>query len=166
MEKSYVSKNSFLAKKFPPTYFKFPRFIILALWIFKFPFTDSKVSNELKISSLIVTFNTALDFYLNMVVEFKDNKIRVQIFDDGNVYKPGSYSGSTYISGISARTYRVKSYFSDGMIIYKPKPGMLNINEKNAPGSLYYKASIVGTFNEIETFINAKVDVKKEDSGW
>ena len=52
------------------------------------------------------------------------------------------------------------------MIIYKPKPGMLNINEKNALGSLYYKASIDGTFNEIETFINAKVDVKKEDSGW
>lgn len=126
----------------------------------------SKTESQITLNYITSTFNTALDFYLIMVVEFKDNKIRVQIFDDGNVYKPGSYSGSTYISGISARTYRVKSYFSDGMIIYKPKPGMLNINEKNATGSLYYKASIDGTFNEIETFINAKVDVKKEDSGW
>ena len=126
----------------------------------------SKTESQITLNYITSTFNTALDFYLIMVVEFKDNKIRVQIFDDGNVYKPGSYSGSTYISGISARTYRVKSYFSDGMIIYKPKPGMLNINEKNALGSLYYKASIDRTFNEIETFINAKVDVKKEDSGW
>ena len=126
----------------------------------------SKTESQITLNYITSTFNTALDFYLIMVVEFKDNKIRVQIFDDGNAYKPSSYSVSTYISWISARTYRVKSYFSDGMIIYKPKPGMLNINEKNATGSLYYKASIDGTFNEIETFIKAKVDVKKEDTGW
>jgi len=31
----------------------------------------------------------------------------------------------------------------------------------------YYARNISDrTFNEIETFINAKVDVKKEDSGW
>ena len=47
-----------------------------------------------------------------VVVEFKDNKIRVQIFDDGNVYKSGYYSGSVYISGVSARAYHLKSYFS------------------------------------------------------
>ena len=101
-----------------------------------------------------------------MVVEFKDNKIRVQIFDDGNVYKPGHYSGSTYIASISSRIYHIRSYFSDGMIIYKTKPGMLNINEKNAPGSLYYKASIDGTFDEIETFIKTKIQLKKADDGW
>ena len=101
-----------------------------------------------------------------MVVEFKENKIRVQIFDDGNVYKPGSYSGSTYIAGISARSYHIYSYFTDGMIIYKPKPGALNFHEKNASGSLIYKASIDNTFYEIETFIKSKVDVKKTDDGW
>ena len=126
----------------------------------------SKTESQITLNYITSTFNTALDFYLIMVVEFKDNKIRVQIFDDGNVYKPGSYAGSRYIAGISARIYHIRSYFSDGMIIYKPKPGMLNINEKNATGSLYYKASIDGTFNEIETFIKAKVDVKKEDTGW
>ena len=126
----------------------------------------SKTESQITLNYITSTFNTALDFYLIMVVEFKDNKIRVQIFDDGNVYKPGSYAGSRYIAGISARIYHIRSYFSDGIIIYKPKPGMLNINEKNATGSLYYKASIDGTFNEIETFIKAKVDVKKEDTGW
>jgi hypothetical protein len=52
------------------------------------------------------------------------------------------------------------------MIIYKTKPGMLNINEKNATGSLNYKVSIDATFNEIETFIKAKTDVKKEATDW
>jgi hypothetical protein len=52
------------------------------------------------------------------------------------------------------------------MIIYKTKPGMFNINEKNGSGSLYYKSSIDDTFNEIETFINAKIAIKKDDDGW
>ena len=126
----------------------------------------SKTESQITLNYITSTFNTALDFYLNMVVEFKDNKVRIQIFDDGNVYKPGSYSGTTYISGISARTYHLKSYFTDGMIIYKTKPGMLNINEKNATGSLNYKVSIDASFVEIETFIKSKADVKKVDTDW
>jgi hypothetical protein len=126
----------------------------------------SKTETQITLNYITSTFNTALDFYLIMVVEFKDNKIRVQIFDDGNVYKPGSYSGSTYIPGIAARIYHLKSYFSDGMIIYKPKPGMLNVNEKHASGSLYYKRTLDDTFNEIETFIKSKIEVKKDDDGW
>jgi hypothetical protein len=104
-----------------------------------------------------------------MVVEFKDNKIRVQIYDDANVYKPGSYSGSTYIAGVAGRAYHISSYFNNGMIIYKPKPGMLNINEKNATGSLAYKASVDATIEEINTYIKTKSAApatKKEDDGW
>lgn len=126
----------------------------------------SKTESQITLNYITSTFNTALDFYINLVVEFKDNKIRVQIFDDGNVYKPGSYSGSVYTAGISSRTYHLKSYFIDGTIIYKPKPGMLNFNEKNAQGSLKYKAAIDATFNEIETFIKGRIEVKKADDGW
>jgi hypothetical protein len=126
----------------------------------------SKTDSQITLNYITSSFNPILDFYLIMVVEFKENKMRVQIFDDGNVYKPGSYSGSTYIAGISARSYHIYSYFTDGMIIYKPKPGALNYHEKNATGSLNYKATIDNTFNEIETFIKSKVDVKKTDDGW
>lgn len=126
----------------------------------------SKTESQITLNYITSSFNTSLDFYLIMVVEFKDNKIRVQIFDDGNVYKSGYYSGSVYISGISARSYHLKSYFIDGMIVYKPKPGMMNINEKNASGSLNYKASVEATFNEIETFIKSKIQLKKADDGW
>jgi hypothetical protein len=77
-----------------------------------------------------------------MVVEFKDNKMRVQIFDDGNVYKPGTFAGTTYIAGISAGTYHIAAYFKEGMIDNKLKPGMMNYAEKQATGALAYKASM------------------------
>jgi hypothetical protein len=129
----------------------------------------SKTESQITLNYITSSFSTSLDFYLNMVVEFKDNKIRVQIYDDANVYKPGSYSGSTYISGVAGRAYHISSYFNNGMIIYKPKPGMLNINEKNATGSLAYKASVDATIEEINTYIKTKSAApatKKEDDGW
>jgi hypothetical protein len=129
----------------------------------------SKTESQITLNYITSSFSTSLDFYLNMVVEFKDNKIRVQIYDDANVYKPGSYSGSTYISGVAGRAYHINSYFNNGMIIYKPKPGMLNINEKNATGSLAYKASVDATIEEINTYIKTKSIApasKKDDGGW
>ena len=129
----------------------------------------SKTESQITLNYITSSFSTTLDFYLNMVVEFKDNKIRVQIYDDANVYKPGSYSGSTYIAGVAGRAYHISSYFNNGMIIYKPKPGMLNINEKNATGSLAYKASVDATIEEINTYIKTKSAApatKKEDDGW
>jgi hypothetical protein len=129
----------------------------------------SKTESQITLNYITSSFSNALDFHLNMIVEFKDNKIRIQIYDDGNVYKPGSYAGSTYIAGIADRTYHVKSYFVDGMIIYKTKPGMLNTNEKNASGSIAFKASIESTIEEIYTFIKTKsVDSKekKQTDDW
>lgn len=129
----------------------------------------SKTESQITLNYITSTFSTSLDFYLNMVVEFKDNKIRVQIYDDANVYKPGSYSGTTYIAGVAERAYHISSYFNNGMIIYKPKPGMLNINEKNATGSLAYKASVDATIEEINTYIKTKSvapATKKDDDGW
>lgn len=129
----------------------------------------SKTDNQITLNYITSSFITVLDFYLNMVVEFKDDKIRVQIFDDGNVYKAGYYSGSTYIPGTSARLYHVKSYFTDGMLIYKTKPGVLNVNERNATGSLNYKTSINSTIEEIYQFVlneNQTNKVKKDDDDW
>ncbi len=129
----------------------------------------SKTESQITLNYITSSFSTSLDFYLNMVVEFKDNKIRVQIFDDANVYKPGSYSGNTYIAGVAGRAYHISAYFNNGMIIYKPKPGMLNISEKNASGSLTYKASVDATIEEINTYIKTKSvapATKKDDSGW
>lgn len=129
----------------------------------------SKTDSQITLTYITSSFSQSLDFYVNMVVEFKDNKIRVQFYDDGNVYKPGSYSGSTYIKAIEGRLYHIKSSFTDGMIIYKTKPGMFNMTEKNATGSLAYKASINSSIEEIYNFIltnNVTPASKKADDGW
>lgn len=129
----------------------------------------SKTDSQITLTYITSSFSSSLDFYINMVIEFKDNKIRVQFYDDGNVYKPGSYSGSTYIKAIEGRLYHIKSSFTDGMIIYKTKPGMFNMSEKNATGSLVYKASINSSIEEIYNFIltnNVTPASKKADDGW
>lgn len=43
-------------------------------------------------------------WYIRLVIQFKDNKIRFLFFDDGNVYIPGSYVGRTYIPATQARS--------------------------------------------------------------
>lgn len=129
----------------------------------------SKTESQITLNYITSSFNPDLDFYINMVVEFKDNKIRVQIFDDANVFKPGSYAGTTYIAGIASRTYHVASYFKEGMIDYKLKPSMMNYAEKQAKGALSYKASIESGLDELYQFIksnSATNSAKKTDDGW
>lgn len=129
----------------------------------------SKTESQITLNYLTSSFNSEIDFYVIMIVEFKDNKMRVQIFDDGNAYKSGSYVGTSYIAGISARTYHIASYFKEGMIDYKVKPSMMNYAEKQATGALNYKTSIESGLDELYQFINlnaASNAVKKTDDGW
>ncbi|MEN9987136.1 MAG: hypothetical protein RLZZ585_175 [Bacteroidota bacterium] len=129
----------------------------------------SKTESQITLNYITSSFNPDLDFYIIMVVEFKENKMRVQIFDDANVYKPGSYAGTTYIAGISARTIHIASYFKEGMIDYKLKPGMMNYAEKQATGALAYKASVESGLDELYSFIKlntAANGAKKTDDGW
>ena len=129
----------------------------------------SKTDSQITLNYITSSFNSTLDFHVILIAEFKNNKIRVQIFDDGNVYKPGYYSGNTYISGIQGRLLHINHYFTDGMIIYKPKPGIFNVNEKNATGSLSYKTSMNNTIEEIYSFIklnNSNQKIEKNNEGW
>jgi len=129
----------------------------------------SKTESQITLNYITSCSSIGLDFYINMVVEFKDNKMRVQIFDDANVYKPGSYVGTSYIAGIASRTYHIASYFKEGMIDYKLKPGMMNYAEKQATGALSYKASIESGLDELYQFIksnSATTSTEKTDDGW
>ena len=129
----------------------------------------SKTDSQITLNYITSSFNSTLDFHVILIVEFKNNKIRVQIFDDGNVYKPGYYSGNTYISGMSDRLLHINHYFTDGMIIYKPKPGIFNMNEKNATGSLSFKTSMNNTIEEIYNFIklnSSNQKNEKNNEGW
>lgn len=50
-------------------------------------------------------------WYIRMVVQIKDNKIKVSLFDDGNGFWAGSYSGGVSVPATQARTYRFSDYF-------------------------------------------------------
>ena len=129
----------------------------------------SKTESQITLNYITSCYSIGMEFYLIMMVEFKDNKIRVQIFDDANVYKAGYYSGSTYISGTPSRIYHISSYFKDGMIDYKIKPGLMNALEKQATAALSYKASIESGLDELYLFIksnSATNAAKKTDDGW
>jgi hypothetical protein len=129
----------------------------------------SKTESQITLNYITTCSSLALDFNIIMVIEFKENKMRVQIFDDANAYKPGSYVGTTYVAGIAGRLYHVSSYFKEGMIDFKIKPGMMNYPEKQATGALSYKASIESGLDELYQFIksnSATNAAKKTDDGW
>jgi hypothetical protein len=122
----------------------------------------SKTSEQITIRYVTTSF--VLDMYVILIAEFKDNKIRLRFYDDGNCFKPGYYSGITYIRSIPADSYKIKSYFGDEkVIIYRPKKGPFNINEKNASGSLAYKEYMESTIDEINNFIKNTPKAEKKE---
>ncbi len=112
----------------------------------------SKTETQITLSYITSSFQV-IDMYIILIAEFKDNKLRLKFFDDGNVFKPGSYQGGTTIPAIQGRTYKIKSYFENEMIIYKPNPGFFNIKEKQASGAIAYRESIEKKLLEIENYI-------------
>lgn len=55
--------------------------------------------------------NTYKSWYIRMVVQIKDNKIKISLYDDGNAFWVGSYSGGVSVPSTPARKYRFSDYF-------------------------------------------------------
>lgn len=55
--------------------------------------------------------NTHRSWYIRMVVQIKDNKIKISLYDDGNSFWAGSYSGGVSVPSTPARKYRFSDYF-------------------------------------------------------
>jgi len=128
----------------------------------------SKTENQIILKYITSTFGI-IDMYVQMVVEFKPNRMRVKLVDEGNVFRAGSYSSGVTTPAIQSYTYKVKDYFQDGIIIYKIAPGGWNIKEKQASGAKNYKASCDATLLELESFIRTskeKKEVPAEKSDW
>jgi hypothetical protein len=118
----------------------------------------SKTDNQI---TLLYVSNS---MYVIMNVEFKDYKIRLSFYDDGNVYIPSSYSGNIYIPGVAARSRHMINYFdSDGVLEYKPGNGMLNIKGRTASMLISYKTDIEKSIIDIENTIKQKSIIKKSD---
>lgn len=72
---------------------------------------------------------TTMDWYVRLVIQVKDGRIRVQQFDDGNVYRPGSYSGGVSIPATAARVYHLEDYFADGIARKMHNDGFIKFRE-------------------------------------
>jgi len=101
----------------------------------------SETVNQVVIDYITNSFGV-LDMYVRITASFKDNKVRLQVTDMGNVYK---YIASPGVS-IPARLYNVKSYFfKNNQITYKVKPNVFNSKEKQGNGALNYRRDIMST---------------------
>jgi len=55
--------------------------------------------------------HNAISWYIRLVMQIKDNRIRLQFFDDGNVYVPGSYYNNVRVAPVQERTAKLSNYF-------------------------------------------------------
>ena len=87
-----------------------------------------------------------LSWYVRVVTEFKDGKMRVKFIDDGNSF----WVGDRYAPSTPARTIFLNQYFKEGEPIKRFKEGMIN-----------HKNIIVTVANSI------KIDEqKKKEDNW
>jgi hypothetical protein len=52
------------------------------------------------------------NWYIRMVIQTKDNKIKISLYDDGNCYWPGSYSGGVSVPATQVREHTFLDYFN------------------------------------------------------
>ena len=74
----------------------------------------TKTPNYLKTLGMKIPMDYS--WYIRLVAQFKDGKVCVQFYDDGNAFKPGEYSKYGNVPATPARSMFIKS------IIYTPKP--------------------------------------------
>ncbi len=62
---------------------------------------------------LLTRSTNNLKQYVRLIAEFKDGKVRLSFYDDGNVYVPSSYAGNILISGTPARSYYMSDIYNN-----------------------------------------------------
>lgn len=89
---------------------------------------------------------TVCEWYVRLIAEFKDGKVRVSFIDDGNTFWPGNQ----YAPATRARMYNLNLYFKDGEPAKKAHAGLVN-----------FKDVIVNVANSIKL-----VEQKKNTDNW
>lgn len=109
-----------------------------------------------QITLLYIVEASGCKMYVILKAEFKENKVRVSIFDDGNVAVPSSNVSGVYNPGISGRSFKIASYFDENILIYKVNGGAFNINTQRAKNAISFRKSIENTSTEIENALKIK----------
>jgi len=98
---------------------------------------------------------TTRSWYIRMVVQIKDNKIKISMYDDGNCFWPGSYSGGVSVPATSARLYKIADYFGKKGTCMKMYNG----------GLQDFKSSCLHTVDDLVLSIKSNTENKDKD-GW
>jgi len=53
---------------------------------------------------------TIRNWYIRVVIQMKDNKLKISFYDDGNAFWPGSYTGTTTVPAVQAGKYHFSEY--------------------------------------------------------
>jgi hypothetical protein len=91
----------------------------------------TKTPNYLKVLGMKTPFN--YDWYVRLVAQFKDGKVRIQFYDDGNVYRPierTGAGGTNQFSATPARSTFIKA------VINMPKPE--SPKDLHKPSGIWY----------------------------
>jgi hypothetical protein len=62
---------------------------------------------------LLTRSTNNLKQYVRLIAEFKDGKVRLSFYDDGNVFVPSSYAGTILIPGSPARSYYMSAIYNN-----------------------------------------------------
>ena len=98
-------------------------------------------------------FLVSLSWYVRLVVQFKDGKLRLQAYDDGNAFKPGEVSKYSNVPSVAARTYYVKTFTK--------KP--LTHKEYQDYKGLFYQYHVLWQQSIDKLFLEAENGVAKAD---
>ncbi len=114
---------------------------------------DQIVLNYIDKNMFMKTMGIKIDYdwYIRLVIQFKDGKVRCQYFDDGNVYVPSS-NGSV---AISSRSNNLINYF-------KESDGIKNSMKLFTLGMVAVKEGVLRNFASIKESIEKKDSDKKE----
>jgi hypothetical protein len=107
------------------------------------------ITSAYYVKSLGVKYNS--DWYIRLIIQFKDGRLKCTYYDDGNVRA----LSSQYSPGVAARTYRLKD-------VFKKENDKLVSPKMNTLGLINLHNSIKDSFNGIKESIE-KSSTKGED---
>lgn len=91
--------------------------------------------------------SVSISHYVRMICQFKEGKLRVLLFDDGNCFVPSSQ----YTPSVSARSYYMDSFFNkDGLVVKEYT-------------RVQYRRMLAFN-NEINNMLNSVKDILKADA--
>jgi len=96
-------------------------------------------------------YSVTVDWYIRLVIQFKDGKIKCSYFDDGNAFIPSSQ----YSASLSRGTYKLKTYF-------KEEDGVLNSTKMTTNGLLAIKESVMLNMKSLNDYVLKKEPTSKE----